>query len=112
MTDAPTRPPDPPSDEPIEPPLGCPQEVIDLFENLTLHLVNTGWTRYSARAILHRIRWHFAVERGMRDFKCNNNWTPTLARWVMQKHPGTLENFFELRRSPGTVPVNGDDDDD
>lgn len=78
---------------------GIPPEVAGLFEEYALRLFRTGFERYSARAILHRIRWHFHVDKGDRGFKCNNNWTPKLARWAMSKHP-QLYNFFELRASP------------
>jgi hypothetical protein len=77
-----------------------PPEVCDLFERMTLDLWLDGWIHYSARGIMHRIRWHQRVEMGNRTFKANNNWTPALARWVMEKHP-VIDNFFELRASPG-----------
>lgn len=79
---------------------GAPQEVIDLFERLAWQLKNQGFQRYSARAILHRIRWHFRVDRGMREFKCNNNWTPKMARNLVKKYP-EFDGFFEFRSSPG-----------
>jgi len=82
------------------PPFEVPAEVCSLFERLALQIRNQGFKHYSARAILHRIRWHYHIEKGMRDFKCNNNWTPGLARWCMALHPGELEDFFELRASP------------
>lgn len=85
---------------PMPRPNGVPPDVADLFERFALDLISNGWDRYSARAILHRIRWHHHVERGDRDFKCNNNWTPGLARWFHAKHPAHAE-FFETRASPG-----------
>jgi hypothetical protein len=36
------------------------------------------------------------IERGLREFKCNDHWTAPLARWFMKRHP-QLEDFFELR---------------
>lgn len=79
---------------------GIPDDVSRLFERLTLKLINeNGFKHYSADAILHRIRWHFQVERRLREFKCNNNWTAVLARWFMQRHP-EHEGFFETRSSP------------
>jgi hypothetical protein len=75
-----------------------------MFVALTDELRRKGFTRYSARAILHRIRWHYHVERGEREFKCNNNWTPMLAREYMTDHPGS-EGFFETRVSPGNGPT-------
>ncbi len=73
-----------------------PEEVYDKFEELTMHLIHHGWERYSADGILHRIRWHFRVDKGRREFKCNNNWTSHLARWFMARHPRHA-GFFETR---------------
>ena len=58
-----------------------------------------GFKRYSARALIHRIRWHEQIERGNQEFKVNNNITPALARWFIARHPA-LANFFETRESP------------
>lgn len=77
-----------------------PPEVVFLFERLAMELVDNGFVRYSARAILHRIRWHYHVEKGDKEFKCNNNWTPQLSRWFMVKYP-QLDGFFAIRASPG-----------
>lgn len=77
-------------------PAGIPRDVCELFEKLAFEVITTGRTRYSSDAILHRIRWHFQIERGDADFKCNNNWTAGLSRWFMAKHPKHSE-FFETR---------------
>jgi len=77
-------------------PLGVPIDICQLFEELALKVRAKGWERYSARAILHRIRWEFQVERDHREFKCNNNWTPRMARWLMAKHLH-MDGFFEIR---------------
>lgn len=82
-------------------PIGVPIEVCDKFEEIALMLNREHhFKRYSARAILHRIRWHFQIDRGRRGFKCNNNWTAGMARWFMNKHP-ELNKFFELREQTG-----------
>lgn len=81
-------------------PLGIPIEVCDLFEKLALQVQEAGWRRYSARAILHQIRWHHHMERHEVAFKINNNVTPTLSRWAMKKNPA-LANFFETREQTG-----------
>lgn len=81
-------------------PAGVPVYVCELFESTALHVAALGLTRYSARAIAHRIRWHNHIDRGNREFVFNNNWTPPLARWFMARHP-ELPAFFELRESPG-----------
>lgn len=100
----PPPPPPPPPDDPLS---GIPPEVIALFEKLALDIARAGFKRYSARAILHRIRWHYHIEKGDRDFTCNNNWTPGMARWFMNKNP-FLGEFFETRASPHSR----DDDED
>lgn len=84
-------------------PIGIPIEVCDKFEELALMLKEQHhYKRYSADAILHQIRWHFAIDRGRRGFKANNNWTATLARWFMSSHP-ELPNFFETREKTGNA---------
>lgn len=83
--------------------MGPPPEVVTLFVKLALDLIDAGWDHYSARAILHRIRWHYHVEKSDRDFKCNNNWTPTMARYFHALHPQHA-GFFRTRCSPGTLP--------
>jgi hypothetical protein len=77
-----------------------PQEVLRLFEILTFKVIATGRLRYSADAILHRIRWHFEIDKGRREFKCNDHWTANLSRWFLDHHP-EHEGFFELRARPG-----------
>lgn len=80
-------------------PHGIPPDVYQQFEKLVFDVMDRGFNRYSADALLHRIRWHQQVERGNRDYKCNNNWTPTLSRFFMEKYP-QHSGFFETRRSP------------
>lgn len=81
-------------------PDGIPGPVCDLFETLALSVASRGFPRYSARALLHQIRWHYQIEKGNREFKCNNNWTPAMSRWFIARHP-TMSEFFELRESHG-----------
>ncbi len=73
-----------------------PHEVRQHFERLALEVAARGFKHYSSDAILHRIRWHFHIERGIREFKCNDHWTAPLARWFIERHP-EMEEFFELR---------------
>jgi len=81
-------------------PFPVPLDVCTLFEKLAMEVWHRGWEHYSARAILHRIRWHYDVDVGDRTFKANNNWTPALARWFMNVHP-EMSDFFHTRASPG-----------
>jgi hypothetical protein len=90
-------------------PDGVPLDICALFERFTLEAVNSGLKRYSADAVLHRIRWYCQVERRSGEFKCNNNWTAPLARWFMATYPRHA-GFFETReRKPiGYVETSGD----
>lgn len=77
-------------------PDGIPADVCDLFEKLATQLRKDGFERFSADAILHRIRWEMRVERNNRAFLVNNNWSAPLARWFIKRNP-TASKFFELR---------------
>jgi len=74
-----------------------PAQVVTMFNQLTFEVIEKGFNRYSADAILHRIRWHMQIERREGDFKANNNWTSDLARQFMQLYP-QHKGFFETRR--------------
>jgi hypothetical protein len=73
-----------------------PADIRNQFLDLARMLRARGFDRHSADAILHRIRWLGNVERGDREFKCNNNWTAILARWAMEFDP-SLRGLFDLR---------------
>jgi hypothetical protein len=77
-------------------PVSVPVDVCNKFLSLALTAKRSGLRRYSSDAILHRIRWFEHVERGNREFKCNDHWTAPLSRWAMQTEP-SLEGFFETR---------------
>jgi hypothetical protein len=74
-----------------------PEQIQKMFDEIALDLISRGIERYSSDAILHRIRWHRQIEQGDRSFKCNDNWTPTLARRFVEKHPQHAR-FFEFRK--------------
>jgi hypothetical protein len=77
-------------------PARIPKDVCDRFEELAFEARKAGVERYSARTILERIRWHYDIDKGVREFKCNDHWSPFLARWFLKKHP-RWTGFFELR---------------
>jgi hypothetical protein len=61
--------------------------------------------RFSARTILHRIRWYTAVETDdPAGFKINNNWSPFYARLLILED-SSFDGFFELRRSKADIEV-------
>lgn len=79
-----------------------PHDVRERFVELARLLRQRGFRKHSADAILHRIRWMETVERGDREFKCNNNWTSPLARWAMEIDPA-LSGLFDLRERRSEV---------
>lgn len=72
-------------------------EVFHLYRELAEKIRSQGWTRYSSDAIMHRIRWHFQVEQGARDWKLNDHYTSRYARLLMDIDP-TFRGFFETRK--------------
>lgn len=77
-------------------PEGVPPQVCALFEKIAIELHDRGFKRFSADAILHRIRWEMQIDRGERGFLVNNNWSAPLARWFIARNPAA-KTFFELR---------------
>jgi hypothetical protein len=76
-------------------------EVFELFKRFSNDLRRSGRRHYGSKAILERVRWHYEVERST-DFKCNNNYTACFARLLVFEQP-EFRDFFEMRRTPGTV---------
>lgn len=71
--------------------------VYDLFRRFAREAMASGRERFSADAILHRIRWYVAIEtKG--DFKCNNDCAAFYARMLIAEQPA-FAGFFELRKS-------------
>lgn len=77
---------------------GLHPEVFDLFRRFAGELRARGIGHYSADAILHRIRWHYDVERvaDASGFKINNSYSSRYARLLIQIDP-SYGGFFELR---------------
>ena len=70
--------------------------VFSLFREYAEQIRARGFNRYSADAILHRIRWWHHIERGDRDFAINNNFSSRYARLLMEVDPSFV-GFFEVR---------------
>ena len=75
-----------------------PEKVYAHFADLTFKAMEAGYNHYSADAILHRIRWHMNIEKGDREFKCNDHWTAQLSRWFHDQYP-EHDGFFRTRKS-------------
>lgn len=72
--------------------------VWGLFEHFATLVIAAGHVRYSADAILHRIRWHVSIEtRDEAPFKINDHYSAFYARKWIAAHP-EREDFFETRK--------------
>lgn len=71
-------------------------EVFAILVKLCYQLRASGHTHYGIKGIWERARWHFHVERGMAEYKLNNNFTSRYVRLIVAEHPDFAE-FFETR---------------
>jgi len=79
--------------------------VYTKFLELAWMVRGRGFTKWSARAIMQRLRWFSSFETSDpnwgSDFKINNNYTPYYARKAMREYPEDFDiegaEFFELR---------------
>jgi len=76
-----------------------PKDIQDQFLEIAILLRNRRISKTGAGFIFERIRWERWVDRGQREFKCNNNWRAVLSRWAMEIDPG-LKGFFDVRDRP------------
>ena len=67
-----------------------------LFCRFTMNLIAVGWKHYSARTVIHRIRWHVDTQTNDPCFKINNNHSPFYARKFMAQYP-QHDGFFHTR---------------
>ena len=73
-------------------------EVWDLFVRFATEAHDAGRARYSARAIVHRIRWECSVQRHDGDaFRINAHFASHYARKLIDSDPVRFGSFFELR---------------
>jgi len=73
-------------------------EVWQLFCQFSREAKRAGLSRYSARAIVHRIRWECSVQRHTGDsFRINDHFAGHYARKLIAADPAQWGGFFELR---------------
>ena len=74
--------------------------VYRLFDRFTLQAVNAGRTRFSAWAVVNRIRWFTSIETTDQDYKINNDFIALYARKFMRLHPehGGIFSIKEMTR--------------
>lgn len=67
--------------------------VYDLFDRFTRELIDAGFRRYGAKAVMERIRWHVTT-RTKGEFKISNNHTAYYARLWSITNPEHARFFF------------------
>lgn len=81
--------------------------VYLLFDRFTHQILAAGFQRYSADAVMHRIRWHTNIVARNPALRMSNNHAAYYARLWMANNPRHTA-LFELR----AVTSAGDDDTD
>lgn len=72
-------------------------QIYRLFSRFAVAALESGRKRYSADAILHRIRWFVDIEtQGDESFKLNNNFSSRYARKLAAEDE-RFQTFFEFR---------------
>ena len=75
-------------------------DLVQAFITKALAMKRSGRPRYSARGIIHVLRWDTHIKDKDATFNINNNQAADLSRWAMESEP-ELAGFFETRCSPG-----------
>jgi len=79
--------------------------VFGLFTKYAIMIRSIGLRRYSADALLHRVRWDLDVATAAGDgFKINNNHAAFYARLLVRERPEFVD-FFETRKEISLRPV-------
>ena len=87
----------------IESPAG--RHILDAFQREALRMRRRGFRRYSAQAIIERLRWEHDLKHGpdADGFKINHNWRRLLAKRAIATTP-ELEGFFQFRAPDANKP--------
>lgn len=85
-------------------------EIWRLFQRFALEAVYSGMKSYSARAIIHQIRWHVEVETRGGELKLNDHTTPYYSRLFHLAYP-QYDGFFRNRRLTSEESEAAKDDD-
>ena len=73
-------------------------EVYTLFKSFCFEVLNRGKQKYSARAIMERLRWELDLNpRGSDIYKINDHTIPYYARKFLAEPP-QHGSFFEIRK--------------
>lgn len=69
-----------------------------LFIRFSLQAASAGRERFSARTVLHRIRWYTSIETRGDVYKVNDHWSPFYARLFEHDFPEHA-GLFEMRHA-------------
>jgi hypothetical protein len=72
--------------------------VFELFKRFAAEVMGRGLKRFSADAIVQRIRWFVQVDTTGDEFKVNDNYSAYYARLLIRECP-EFDGFFELRKT-------------
>ena len=71
-------------------------EVYTMFKHFAFKAMDSGRRKYSARAIMERLRWELNIQTKSEDYKINDHTIPHYARMFLRDFPDH-EGFFETR---------------
>ena len=74
-------------------------DVYWRFRGYAYEAKYAGFRRFSAHAIIQRIRWFHSIDMREGDhFKINDQFAGRFARWLAAVEPQVFVDFFEFRR--------------
>jgi hypothetical protein len=74
-------------------------DVYKLFLEYASEMKRVGFSRYSAWAIMNRIRWHHDVNKQrIGRFKISNDYIAWYARKAMADCPAQFRSFFKIKQ--------------
>lgn len=76
-------------------------DVFQMFLHYAHEARTAGFARYSAWAIMNRIRWHRNINKKSlqkEEFKISNDYIAWYARKAMTTHPIWFKEFFKIKK--------------
>ena len=76
--------------------------IWELFAEYAKKIQQAGHKKYSAKAIMERVRWHYDEQKGpaVDGFIINNSFTSYYARLLVVADP-SFKDFFDFRSTKG-----------
>ena len=73
-------------------------ETWKLFQELCFDAMRAGQMKWSARSIIHVIRWEYTIKRESREFKISDHHSSFFSRLFALKYP-KYKSFFSYKRN-------------